>query len=50
MTDPRVAAAELGEEDSPGRCSQEVWGPSESLFLQASQRLTYLLGNFDGPV
>ena len=30
MTDPLVVAAELSERNYPGKCSREVWGPSET--------------------
>ena len=30
MTDPLVVAAELSERNYPGKCSGEVWGPSET--------------------
>ena len=36
MVDPLVAAAELSEENDPGKCSREVWGPSERYFLGVS--------------
>ena len=32
MTDPLVVAAELSERNYPGKCSREVWGPSEIHF------------------
>ena len=33
MTDPLVVAAELSERNYPGKCSREIWGPTETIFL-----------------
>ena len=48
MTDPLVVAAELSERNYPGKCSREVWGPSETHFSRL-WILEVVFGNFDGP-